>query len=66
MCPGWCNRTVADVLLQMNVAMLNITTGFDLLDSFKIVYIAPMETLVQEMVRNFTAQLSVFGIKVGQ
>jgi replicative superfamily II helicase len=50
----------------MNVAMLNITTGFDLLDSFKIVYIAPMETLVQEMVRNFTAQLSVFGIKVGQ
>ncbi|KAF9006973.1 Sec63 Brl domain-containing protein [Cyathus striatus] len=59
-----------------NVAMLTIlnelskwrdeaTGNFDL-DSFKIVYIAPMKALVQEMVGNFTARLKVFGMKVGE
>ncbi|KAG5640834.1 hypothetical protein DXG03_006882 [Asterophora parasitica] len=61
---------------KTNVAMLTIlselakhrdeeTGTFDL-DSFKIVYIAPMKALVQEMVGNFTARLSVFGMKVGE
>ncbi|KAF9267488.1 Sec63-domain-containing protein [Marasmius fiardii PR-910] len=61
---------------KTNVAMLTIlnelskyrdkeTGSFDL-DSFKIVYIAPMKALVQEMVGNFTARLKVFGIKVGE
>jgi len=36
------------------------------LDAFKIVYITPMKALVQEMVGNFSARLSVFGIKVGE
>jgi pre-mRNA-splicing helicase BRR2 len=44
----------------------NEETGTFDLDAFKIVYIAPMKALVQEMVGNFTARLSVFGIKVGE
>ncbi|TFK32698.1 Sec63 Brl domain-containing protein [Crucibulum laeve] len=61
---------------KTNVAMLTIlnelskwrdeeTGKFDY-DSFKIVYIAPMKALVQEMVGNFTARLKVFGITVGE
>ncbi|KXN91384.1 hypothetical protein AN958_00907 [Leucoagaricus sp. SymC.cos] len=61
---------------KTNVAMLTIlnelakwrneeTGDFDL-DGFKIVYIAPMKALVQEMVGNFQARLKVFGIKVGE
>ncbi|KAG6914415.1 hypothetical protein DXG01_000484, partial [Tephrocybe rancida] len=61
---------------KTNVAMLTILNElgkhrdeeagtFDL-DAFKIVYIAPMKALVQEMVGNFTERLKVFGIKVGE
>ncbi|KAG6857079.1 hypothetical protein H0H87_009640 [Tephrocybe sp. NHM501043] len=61
---------------KTNVAMLTIlnelskhrdeeTGAFDL-DAFKIVYIAPMKALVQEMVGNFTKRLEVFGMKVGE
>ena len=63
-------------LLQTNVAMLTIlselakhcdeTTGTFDLDSFKIIYIAPMKALVQEMVGNFTSHLKVFGVRVGE
>ena len=42
------------------------TTGVFDLDSFKIVHIAPMKALVQEMVSNFTSRLKVFGVKVGE
>jgi len=41
------------------------TGKFDL-DSFKIVYIAPMKALVQEMVGNFTARLKDYGMKIGE
>lgn len=41
------------------------TGTFDL-DSFKIVYVAPMKALVQEMVGNFSARLKVYGVKVGE
>lgn len=42
------------------------TGAFDL-DSFKIIYVAPMKALVQEMVGNFTARLNkAYGIKVGE
>lgn len=61
---------------KTNVAMLTILnelakyrndeTGEFALDAFKIVYVAPMKALVQEMVGNFTSRLSVFGIKVGE
>ena len=36
------------------------------LDDFKIVYIAPMKALVQEMVRNFSARLEPYGITVAE
>ena len=42
-------------------------TGEFAFDQFKIVYIAPMKALVQEMVGNFTSRLtSAFGVKVGE
>ncbi|KAF8631115.1 hypothetical protein AX17_005160 [Amanita inopinata Kibby_2008] len=61
---------------KTNVAMLTIlnelakvrdeaTGKFDL-DSLKIIYVAPMKALVQEMVGNFTARLKPFGVKVGE
>ncbi|KAF7338196.1 putative ATP dependent RNA helicase [Mycena venus] len=61
---------------KTNVAMLTIlnelgkyrdeeTGTFDL-NAFKIVYVAPMKALVQEMVGNFSTRLKVFGIKVGE
>ncbi|KAJ7632741.1 putative RNA helicase [Roridomyces roridus] len=61
---------------KTNVAMLTIlnelgkyrneeTGAFDLA-AFKIVYIAPMKALVQEMVGNFSSRLKVFGITVGE
>lgn len=42
-----------------------VTGQFDL-NSFKIIYIAPMKALVQEMVGNFSSRLRSFGIKVGE
>ena len=40
----------------------NEETGEFELDSFKIVYVAPMKALVQEQVGNFSHRLSKFGI----
>ncbi|KAH9965547.1 putative RNA helicase [Lactifluus volemus] len=61
---------------KTNVAMLTIlnelgkwrdeSTGTFDLDAFKIVYVAPMKALVQEMVGNFSSRLGPFGIKVGE
>ncbi|KAG9310011.1 putative RNA helicase [Chiua virens] len=62
---------------KTNVAMLTVLnelakyrdedTGEFALDQFKIVYVAPMKALVQEMVGNFTSRLtSTFGVKVGE
>nr|KAG5691791.1 hypothetical protein BaRGS_003187 [Batillaria attramentaria] len=35
-------------------------------DDFKIIYVAPMRSLVQEMVGNFTKRLQSYGIKVAE
>ncbi|XP_065882563.1 U5 small nuclear ribonucleoprotein 200 kDa helicase-like [Dysidea avara] len=35
-------------------------------DEFKVIYIAPMKSLVQEMVANFTKRLAPYGITVGE
>ncbi|KAG9299631.1 hypothetical protein G9A89_020802 [Geosiphon pyriformis] len=61
---------------KTNVAMLcilnelskhrNEETGLINTDNFKIVYIAPMKALVQEMVGNFSTRLASFGIKVSE
>lgn len=62
--------------MQTNAAILAIlnemakhrdeTTGEFALDNFKIVYIAPIKALAQEMVGNFNKRLNAFGIKVGE
>ncbi|ORZ39296.1 pre-mRNA-splicing helicase-like protein BRR2 [Catenaria anguillulae PL171] len=44
----------------------NPDTGAIALDAFKIIYVAPMKALVQEMVGNFGQRLAPFGIKVGE
>ncbi|KAI8147636.1 Sec63 Brl domain-containing protein [Fennellomyces sp. T-0311] len=61
---------------KTNVAMLTILramhnfrnpeTGHIDVDSFKIVYIAPMKALVQEMVGNFSNRLKPYGINVAE
>ncbi|KAI9311054.1 Sec63 Brl domain-containing protein [Dichotomocladium elegans] len=61
---------------KTNVAMLTILreihnhrdpeTGHIDLENFKIVYIAPMKALVQEMVGNFGNRLKPFGINVAE
>jgi pre-mRNA-splicing helicase BRR2 len=61
---------------KTNVAMLTILglinqyrdgkTGIINGDGFKIVYVAPMKALVQEMVGNFGVRLAPFGIKVAE
>ncbi|EJD54668.1 Sec63-domain-containing protein [Auricularia subglabra TFB-10046 SS5] len=61
---------------KTNVAMLTIlnelskvrdeeTGTFDL-DAFKVVYVAPMKALVQEMVGGFGKRLEPYGVKVGE
>ena len=44
----------------------NEETGTFDLDAFKIVYVASMKALVEEIVGNFTVRLKVFNIKVGK
>ncbi|KIH45385.1 DEAD/DEAH box helicase [Ancylostoma duodenale] len=60
---------------KTNVALLSILheigkhlndDGTVKLDEFKCIYIAPMKSLVQEMVGNFTKRLAPFGITVGE
>ena len=41
-------------------------TGILDTEAFKIVYIAPMKALVQEMVGNFSTRLKSYGIKVSE
>ncbi|KAI9034250.1 Sec63 Brl domain-containing protein [Hyaloraphidium curvatum] len=61
---------------KTNVAMLTMLhqigqyrderTGEVDLDAFKIIYVAPMKALVQEMVGNFGTRLAAYGIKVAE
>lgn len=60
---------------KTNVALLSILheigkhlnpDGTVRIDEFKCIYIAPMKSLVQEMVGNFTKRLKPFGITVGE
>jgi len=63
---GKTNVAMLAVLNEMAKHRDEATGGFDL-DAFKIVYVAPMKALVQEMVGNFTARLSNnYGVKVGE
>lgn len=58
---------------KTNVALLTVLheigkhlndDGTVKVDEFKCIYIAPMKSLVQEMVGNFTKRLAPFGITV--
>ncbi|EPB68732.1 Sec63 domain protein [Ancylostoma ceylanicum] len=60
---------------KTNVALLTVLheigkhlndDGTVKVDEFKCIYIAPMKSLVQEMVGNFTKRLAPFGITVGE
>ena len=53
------------VLNELSKYRNEATGEFDL-DAFKIVYIAPMKALVQEMVRNFGKRLEPYGVKVNE
>lgn len=53
------------ILHELGKVRDEATGNFDL-DSLKIVYVAPMKALVQEMVHNFSQRLSSYGIKVGE
>jgi pre-mRNA-splicing helicase BRR2 len=60
---------------KTNVAMLTILReigkhieedGTIRADEFKVIYVAPMKSLVQEMVGNFGKRLEPYGLKVGE
>ncbi|KAF8629449.1 hypothetical protein AX15_003443 [Amanita polypyramis BW_CC] len=62
---GKTNVAMLTVLNELAKVRDEATGTFDL-DSFKVVYIAPMKALVQEMVGNFSTRLKPFGVKVGE
>ena len=61
---------------KTNVAMMAILrelgkhidedTGIIRADEFKVIYVAPMKSLVQEMVGNFGKRLEPYKLKVGE
>ena len=59
-----CNTTVLCVLDHQIAAHRDPETGVIALDTFKMVYVAPMKALVQECVLNFGKRLAAFGITV--
>lgn len=66
--PTGAGKTNVALLTMMREIGKHIdpTTGYINTDEFKIVYIAPMKSLVQEMVANFSKRLSSYNIKVGE
>jgi hypothetical protein len=64
--PTGAGKTNVAMLAMMHQLALhrNPETGDIALDQFKIVYVAPMKALVQEVVQNFSNRLEKFGIVV--
>src|SRR5690606_4319923 len=62
--PTGAGKTVVALLTMLHEIGLNRRDGELDLDNFKIVYIAPMKSLVAEVVIDFTQRLEVYGIKV--
>jgi len=62
--PTGAGKTVVALLTMLHEIGLNRVDGEINLDNFKIVYIAPMKSLVAELVIDFTERLSVYGMKV--
>ena len=55
---------VAMLTILHEVGLHRVSSGSVNLDAFKIVYVAPMKALVQEMVMNFSRRLEAYGITV--
>jgi len=65
--PTGAGKTNVALLCMLKEIGKHINTdGTIKLDSFKIIYIAPMKSLVQEMVGNFGKRLASYGIKVAE
>nr|XP_027194673.1 U5 small nuclear ribonucleoprotein 200 kDa helicase-like [Dermatophagoides pteronyssinus] len=66
--PTGAGKTNVALLTMMREIGKHIdpTTGLINTDEFKIIYIAPMKSLVQEMVANFSKRLSSYNIKVSE
>jgi pre-mRNA-splicing helicase BRR2 len=63
--PTGAGKTNIAMLCVLHTLMNNRSPdGSFNMDNFKIVYIAPMKSLVQEMVANFSQRLELFGINV--
>ena len=61
---GAGKTNVAMLTIMHEVGMHRLPSGALNLDAFKIVYVAPMKALVQEMVTNFSKRLESYGINV--
>eukprot|EP00906_Rhabdomonas_costata_P006818 RCo009880 len=61
---GKTNVAVLTIMSELG-KHINPEGGFEL-DDFKVVYVAPMKALVQEVVANLGARLKAFGINVGE
>eukprot|EP01127_Copromyxa_protea_P004841 TRINITY_DN1465_c0_g2_i1.p1 TRINITY_DN1465_c0_g2~~TRINITY_DN1465_c0_g2_i1.p1 ORF type:complete len:2175 (-),score=565.90 TRINITY_DN1465_c0_g2_i1:144-6668(-) len=67
--PTGAGKTNCAMLAMLHEIGLHVTNKKKLtvdLDSFKMIYVAPMKSLVQEMVTNFGKRLEPFGIKVAE
>ncbi|TFK49242.1 putative RNA helicase [Heliocybe sulcata] len=62
---GKTNVAVLTILNEMSKWRDEATGQFDL-DSWKVIYVAPMKALVQEQVGQFGKRLAPYGIKVGE
>lgn len=62
---GKTNVAILTILNELSKVRDEESGSFDL-DAFKIVYIAPMKALVQEMVKDFSDRLKIYGVKVGE
>lgn len=63
---GKTNVALLAILRAISENLIDPSTAAVDKDSFKIVYIAPMKALVQEMVTNFSKKLAPFGLKVSE
>ena len=63
---GAGKTNVAMLTILQTISKYRLADGSIDLDAFKIVYIAPMKALVQEMVGNFSERLKPFNINVAE
>jgi len=62
---GKTNCALLTILNELSKVRDPENGSFDL-DAFKVVYVAPMKALVQEMVGSFGKRLAPYGVKVGE